>query len=109
MEKNKEKKKTLTITSSLKKKIDPASFHKKEDKKSFAIKNEKKKFFKDSAGIKKNSLSKPQLSSTDQRKKKFTRKFIEQQATKALLKKMINQQEKANLSLKRLLIKEILN
>ena len=56
MEKNKEKKKTLTITSDLKKKIDPASFQKRENKKSFAIKNEKKRFLKDPSGIKKGNF-----------------------------------------------------
>ncbi len=87
MEKNKEKKKTLTITSDLKKRIDPASFQKRENKKSFPIKNEKKKFFKDSSGVKKSGFPKSQLSQIDPRKKKFTRKFVEQQATKAFIKK----------------------
>ncbi len=100
MEKNKEKKKTLTITSNLKKKIDPTSFQKKEDKKSFAIKNEKKKFYKESTGIKKSGFSKPQLSQTDPRKKKFTRKFIEQQATKAFIKKDDKPTGKSKLKLK---------
>ena len=100
MEKNKEKKKTLTITSDLKKKIDPASFQKRENKKSFAIKNEKKRFLKDPSGIKKGSFSKPQLSQIDPRKKKFTRKFIEQQATKAFIKKDDKPTGKSKLKLK---------
>ena len=40
MDKEKEKKKTLTISSNFKKKIDPSSLSKKENRKSFAISND---------------------------------------------------------------------
>ena len=42
MEKNKEKKKTLTIASNFKKKIDTSSFQKTQNKKSFSISKDKK-------------------------------------------------------------------
>ena len=37
MDKNKEKKKTLTISSSFKKKVDPSSFAERSNRKSFAF------------------------------------------------------------------------
>ena len=43
---NKEKKKTLTISSSFKKKIDSGSFSKKENKKSYSLPIDKKNTFK---------------------------------------------------------------
>ena len=82
---NKEKKKTLTITSNFKKKIDTSSFQKNQNKKSFSISNDKKNTFrpKNTGGSK--ILSK--ANTADPRNKKFNRKFIEQQATKAFIKK----------------------
>ena len=53
MDKEKEKKKTLTISSNFKKKIDPSSLSKKENRKSFAISNDKKNLFKASKGPRK--------------------------------------------------------
>ena len=46
MDKNKEKKKTLTIASNFKKKIDTSSFQKNQNKKSFSISNDKKNTFR---------------------------------------------------------------
>ena len=46
MNKDKEKKKTLTISSNFKSKIDSTNFQKKENKKSYSINNEKKGQFK---------------------------------------------------------------
>ena len=57
MDKQKEKKKTLTISSNFKKKIDTSSLSKKENRKTFSISDGKKNFSKQSK-----SLSKPNFS-----------------------------------------------
>ncbi len=85
MDKNKEKKKTLTIASNFKKKIDTSSFQKNQNKKSFSISNDKKNTFRPKNTRSSNTSSK--VNTVDPRNKKFNRKFIEQQATKAFIKK----------------------
>ena len=69
---------------------------KRDNKKTFSISNDKKTSFKQSKGNKKPLLSSPGFKNTEQRNRKFNRKFIEQQATKAFIKKEENQLEKAN-------------
>ena len=83
MEDKKSKKKTLTLSTTLTKKIDISSLN-KDGKKSYSI--EKKKPFKSTRGTKKTNTSSFPSTRTDN-KKTFTRKFIEQQATKAFIKK----------------------
>ena len=80
----KDKKKTLTISSSLKKKIDTSNI-KTSGKKSFSV--EKKKTFRPSKPF--NRLNTVQNVNTKQdlKKRNFARKFIEQQATKDFIKK----------------------
>tara|TARA_B100001093_G_scaffold517799_1_gene600454 strand:- start:1331 stop:3520 length:2190 start_codon:yes stop_codon:yes gene_type:complete len=78
------KKKTLTISSDLKKKIDTTSVN-TGGKKSFSVK--KKEPIRGNKGFQKPSNSPGQLKNTDFKKKNFARKFIEQQATKAFIKK----------------------
>ena len=85
MDKNKEKKKTLTIASNFKKKIDTSSFQKNQNKKSFSVSNDKKNTFRPKNTRSSNTSSK--VNTVDPRNKKFNRKFIEQQATKAFIKK----------------------
>ena len=81
---DKEKKKTLTISSNLKKEIDTSSIS-AAGKKSFSV--EKKKSFKPNKSFNKN-LSTPNTSiNSDTKKKNFARKFIEQQATKDFIKR----------------------
>ncbi len=95
MEKN--KKKTLTISSDLKKKIDTTSIS-TSGKKSFAV--EKKKPFRSNKTFNK-PLSTSKLNiDTDSKKKNFTRKFIEQQATKDFIKKENKPAGKSKLKLK---------
>ena len=93
MEKN--KKKTLTISSNLKKKIDTTSIS-TSGKKSFSV--EKKKPFKPNKTFNKQ----PQVNDLNQdtRKKNFARKFIEQQATKDFIKKDNKPAGKSKLKLK---------
>ena len=90
---DKEKKKTLTISSSLKKKIDTSSFT-TSGKKSFAV--EKKKFFKNNRS---QNISNTNINN-DQKRKNFARKFIEQQATKEFIKKDNKPAGKSKLKLK---------
>ena len=94
---DKNKKKTLTISSSLKKKIDTTSIS-SSGKKSFSI--EKKKPFKANKSFNRTN----QLNNTDitqeNRKKNFARKFIEQQATKDFIKKDNKPVGKSKLKLK---------
>ena len=93
---DKEKKKTLTISTSLKKKIDTTSIN-SSGKKSFSI--EKKNFSK---LIKSPNKTNPQNQnvSSNVKKKKFARKFIEQQATKDFIKKENKPAGKSKLKLK---------
>ena len=96
MEKD-DKKKTLTISSGLKKKIDTTLIS-TSGKKSFDVK--KKEPFR---GNKSTNKTKPIFNpskSTDQKKKNFARKFVEQQATKAFIKKDDKPSGKSKLKLK---------
>ncbi len=93
----KDKKKTLTISSSLKKKIDTSAIS-SDGKKSFAV--EKKKPFKSNKNFSKNThIAKP-VFDTNIKKKNFTRKFVEQQATKDFIKKDSKPTGKSKLKLK---------
>ena len=95
---DKNKKKTLTISSSLKKKIDTSSIS-TAGKKSFSVDN-KKKTFRGSKTFNRGVNS--QLADTNQeiKKKNFTRKFVEQQATKDFIKKDNKPAGKSKLKLK---------
>ena len=85
-------KKSTTLT----KKIDISSLN-KDGKKSYSI--EKKKPFKSTRGTKKTNTSSFPSTRTDN-KKTFTRKFIEQQATKAFIKKDDKSPVKSKLKIK---------
>jgi len=94
----KDKKKTLTISSSLKKKIDTSTIS-TDGKKSFSI--EKKKFFKgEKISGKPNQDFKKTVNPNFKKKKSFARKFIEQQATKDFIKKENKPAGKSKLKLK---------
>ncbi len=93
----KDKKKTLTISSSLKKKIDTTSINTL-GKKSFSI--EKKKFFKGSRQPIKSNQNTSDISGQGIKKKNFERKFIEQKATKDFIKKENKPSGKSKLKLK---------
>ena len=92
---DKDKKKTLTISSDLKKKIDTTSIS-SSGKKSFSV--EKRKPFKPNKSFNRTS-STPNIN-IDQKKKIFGRKFIEQQATKDFIKKDNKPAGKSKLKLK---------
>ena len=92
---DKDKKKTLTISSDLKKKIDLTSIA-TSGKKSFSV--EKKKPFKPNRSV--NKLSPSPNINPDAKKKNFARKFIEQQATKDFIKKDNKPAGKSKLKLK---------
>ena len=93
----KDKKKTLTISSNLTKKIDTSSIS-SDGKKSFSI--DKKKTFRPNKHFKKPSGS-PNISfNQDNKKKNFARKFVEQQATKDFIKKDNKPAGKSKLKLK---------
>ena len=79
------KKKTLTISSDLKKKIDTSSVS-TGGKKSFSVKK-KKDMIKGNKGSLKTFHNSSSYKNTDFKKKNFARKFIEQQATKDFIKK----------------------
>ena len=90
-------KKTLTISSNLKKKIDTSSIS-TSGKKSFSV--EKKKPFRPNKAFNK-SMSAPNINfNPDIKKKNFARKFIEQQATKEFIKKDNKPAGKSKLKLK---------
>ena len=91
------KKKTLTISSDLKKKIDP-SLLKTDGKKSFAVK--KKEPFRGKENIKRTNQNYNPTKNPDPKKKNFARKFVEQQATKAFIKKDDKPTGKSKLKLK---------
>ncbi len=93
---DKDKKKTLTISSNLKKKIDTSSIS-SQGKKSFSV--EKKKPFKTSRPIKRFSGPNENIAQKEV-KKNFARKFIEQQATKDFIKKDNKPAGKSKLKLK---------
>ena len=92
---DKGKKKTLTISSDLKKKIDLTTIS-TSGKKSFSV--EKKKPFRSNKSSNKPS-SVPNIN-PDEKKKNFARKFIEQQATKEFIKKDSKPTGKSKLKLK---------
>ena len=94
MEKN--KKKTLTISSDLKKKIDTSSIS-SAGKKSFSV--EKKKSYRPNKTYNKPTFNNV-ASNTDPKKKNFARKFIEQQTTKDFIKKENKPAGKSKLKLK---------
>ena len=96
----KDKKKTLTITSNLKKKIDTSSIS-ADGKKSFSV--EKKKPFKGNKSINRSNQSVGHINNLDTKdikKKNYARRFIEQQATKAFIKKPDKPTGKSKLKLK---------
>ncbi len=92
----KDKKKTLTISSNLKKKIDTSSIS-SSTKKSYLV--DKKKPFKNSKPTD-NYYKKQESSFNPIKKKIFARKFVEQQATKDFIKKDSKPTGKSKLKLK---------
>ena len=95
MEKN--KKKTLTISSNLKKKIDTSSLT-SSNKKTYSV--EKKKPFRGNKSVKRFNTNPGININPDVKKKNFARKFIEQQATKEFIKKDNKPAGKSKLKLK---------
>ena len=93
----KDKKKTLTISSDLKKKIDTSNIQ-SSGKKSFSV--EKKKSFRNNKPFNKFGSSPNININTDGKRKNFERKFIEQQATKDFIKKDSKPGGKSKLKLK---------
>ncbi len=93
----KDKKKTLTISSNLKKKIDTRSLD-TGGKKSFSV--EKKRPFNSGKSVGKASNFASPNKNQDFKKKFFARKFIEQQATKDFIKKDNKPTGKSKLKLK---------
>ena len=94
---DKEKKKTLTISSNFKKKIDTSSII-TSGKKSYSV-NKKKSFKSNKQFIKPSTPLNTNLNQ-DIKKKNFARKFVEQQATKEFIKKDNKQTGKSKLKLK---------
>ena len=93
----KDKKKTLTISSNLKKKIDTTNIQ-SSGKKSFSV--EKKKPFKNHKSFNKFGSSLSNDTNSNLKRKNFERKFIEQQATKDFIKKENKPVGKSKLKLK---------
>ena len=93
----KDRKKTLTISSSLKKKIDTSAIN-RDGKKSFAV--EKRKPFKSNKNFSKSNHISKSTFDPNIKKKNFTRKFVEQQATKDFIKKDNKPTGKSKLKLK---------
>ena len=93
----KDKKKTLTISSNLKKKIDTTNIQ-SSGKKSFSV--EKKKSFKNHKSFNKFGSSLNNDTNSNLKRKNFERKFIEQQATKDFIKKENKPVGKSKLKLK---------
>ncbi len=94
---DKDKKKTLTISSNLKKKIDTTSIS-SSSKKSFSV--EKKKPYRANKPFNKAPSTPNTNFNPDTKKKNFARKFIEQQATKDFIKKDNKPAGKSKLKLK---------
>ena len=94
---DKDKKKTLTISSDLKKKIDTTSIL-TSGKKSFSV--DKKKPFRANKPLNRTSSAPSANTNHDTKKKNFARKFIEQQATKDFIKKDSKPAGKSKLKLK---------
>jgi translation initiation factor IF-2 len=95
---DKDKKKTLTISSDLKKKIDTTSSISRDGKKAFSI--EKKKPFRNNQSFSKSNQPIKKTNESSFKKKNFARKFIEQQATKEFIKKDNKPTGKSKLKLK---------
>ncbi len=93
---NKDKKKTLTISSNLKKKIDLSSIS-SSGKKTFSV--DKKKTFKPKKNVNQTGFP-SKNTSQDFKSRNFARKFIEQQATKDFIKKENKPAGKSKLKLK---------
>ena len=93
----KDKKKTLTISSDLKKKIN-TSFVSSSNKKSFSV--EKKKPIRSNKNFNRNSQNLSHNAGQNNQKKNFTRKFAEQQATKDFINKENKPAGKSKLKLK---------
>ena len=82
----KDKKKTLTISTNLKKKIDTTAIS-SGNKKSYSV--EKKKNFRPNKLVNKpNTFNDFNSNKSHNNKKNFVRKFVEQQATKDFIKKL---------------------
>ena len=93
----KDKKKTLTISSNLTKKIDTSNIQ-SSGKKSFSV--EKKKTFRNNKTFNKFSSSPNTNINPEAKRKNFERKFIEQKATKDFIKKDNKPVGKTKLKLK---------
>ena len=94
----KDKKKTLTISTNLKKKIDTTAIS-SGNKKSYSV--EKKKNFRANKSINRpNNYNDLSLNKSQNNKKNFARKFVEQQATKDFIKKDNKPAGKSKLKLK---------
>jgi len=100
MDKEKEKKKTLTISSNFKKKIDSSTLSKNKISKPYSTPNDKKNSFKSSKNFRKISSPDQNFKNPAIKGKKFTRKFVEQQATKSFIKKDEKPTGKSKLKLK---------
>ena len=94
---DKNKKKTLTISSNLKKRID-TSFISTSGKKSFSV--EKKRPFRSNKSFNKTPTAPNVKINPDNKKKNFARRFIEQQATKDFIVKDNKPAGKSKLKLK---------
>ena len=94
---DKDKKKTLTISTNFKKKIDTSSIS-SGGKKSYTV--EKKKPFSPNKQFKKTNYNINTNSNPEFKKKNFARKFVEQQATKDFIKKDNKPVGKSKLKLK---------
>ena len=94
---DKNKKKTLTISSNLKKKIDTSSIS-TSGKKSFSV--EKKKPYRSNKVFNKSSPTQNVNYNPEAKKRNFARKFIEQKATKDFIKKDNKPAGKSKLKLK---------
>ena len=81
---DKNKKKTLTISSNLKKKIDTSTIS-RDGKKTYSI--EKKKPFRESKNFNKSTTTNNLNKNDFSKKRSFVRKFVEQQATKDFINK----------------------
>ena len=93
----KDKKKTLTISTNLKKKIDTSAIS-SGNKKSYSV--EKKSFRPNKSMNRPNNFNDLSLNKTSNNKKNFARKFVEQQATKDFIKKENKPTGKSKLKLK---------
>ena len=93
----KDKKKTLTISTNLKKKIDTTAIS-SGNKKSYSV--EKKKNFRSKQINRPSNFNDSNLNKSQNNKKNFARKFVEQQATKDFIKKDNKPAGKSKLKLK---------